>query len=206
MSDIVKLANGKTVSWDEFSKWSTTKQMSNTINPTMRAVQTPLGIFDSVASAALANKLSAHALRKRLNSDAFNDFQYIGKEVNPNKNRIYNMRGENNHMARRVMTPLGKFESLDSATDALKISRDVLNKRCKSAKFEDYYYLESKVKRKPRTNPGTSGKNSGVARKIMTPIGAFDTVREAHKALGVDVTTIYRRMGNKEKYPGYYYL
>lgn len=206
MDDIIKLANGTEVSWDEFSKWSATKQNSNTINPTMREVQTPLGIFPSVASAALANNLSVHSLRRKLNSNEFYEFRYLDNKKYSHKNRAYNTKGKANPMARRLMTPLGEFETLLSAMEALNISRDVLNNRCKSEKFKDYYYLDSKVKRVPRKNPSNAGKNNGVARKIMTPIGAFDTVREAHKALGVDMTTIYNRMKNKNKYPGYYYL
>jgi len=206
MNDIIKLANGKEVAWDEFSKWSATKQKSNTINPTMRKVQTPLGIFPSIASAALANNISAHSLRRKLNSNEFDEFRYIDNQKNSHKNRVYNTKGEANPMARRIMTPLGQFETLNSAAAALNISLDVLNKRSKSEKFKDYYYLDSRVKRVPRKNPSNAGKNSGVARRIMTPIGTFDTVREAHKALGIDVTTLYRRLGNAVKNPDYYYL
>ena len=141
-----------------------------------------------------------------LNSNEFDEFRYIDNQKNSHKNRVYNTRGEANPMARRIMTPLGQFETLNSAAAALSISLDVLNKRSKSEKFKDYYYLDSRVKRVPRKNPSNAGKNSGVARRIMTPIGTFDTVREAHKALGIDVTTLYRRLGNAVKNPDYYYL
>jgi hypothetical protein len=174
----------------------------------MRSVETPLGIFPSTASAAVAHNISPHVLRRRLKSEKFQEFKYLSESiiVNKDKNSNQNSKGSNNPMARRVMTPLGPYETLMSAAAALNISIIVLNNRCRSDKFNDYYYLESKVKRIPRKNPGTTGKNSGTARRIMTPIGAFDTVREAHKALGIDVTTIYNRMKNKEKNPGYYYL
>lgn len=209
MSDTLQLPNGQKVSWEEFSKWSDFKQRANLANPSIRSIETPLGIFPSVLSAAAAHKISEFAIRYKLKSTNFFDYRYLKNRTSKNnqKYRSYeSVSGENNALARRVMTPLGAFGTLKSAAEALEISIKVLNSRCNNSIFEEYYYLKSKKERIPRKNPGATGKNSGRARKIMTPIGTFDTITEAHKALGVDITTIYRRLGNKEKYPDYYYL
>ncbi len=206
MIEIITLANGSTVSWDEFSRWSLTKQKSNIANPRMRSLQTPLGVFTSLASAIKAHDISAYVLRKKLKSDDHPDYFYLDDKTISIKNRVWDTKDGKNPMARRVMTPLGPFNSLKEAASALEISLDALNNRCRSKYHDHYYYLESKVNRVSRKNPGASGSSSGVARRIMTPIGEFETVRAAHKALGVNVTTIYNRMKNKEKFPGYYYL
>lgn len=209
MDDMIKLTNGEEISWENFSKWTLRRQRAHLANPSIRSVETPLGIFPSVKSAAAAHQISEFAIRYKLKSEKFIQYRYLDDFFNQYNqiNRSYeSISGENNALARRVMTPLGPFGTLKSAAEALEISIKALNNRCKSLNFNDYYYLESKIEHAPRKNPGAAGKNSGKARKIMTPIGAFDTVTEAHKALGVDITTIYRRMGNKAKYPDYYYL
>ena len=92
------------------------------------------------------------------------------------------------------------------AAIALKISTDGLKKRCKSKNMPEYYLMESKLSGIARKNPGAAGINSGVARRVMTPIGEFCTVISAQKALGICRKTMYRRLKDHDKYPEYFYI
>lgn len=152
MTDTVTLANGKTVSLDEFLTWSSFKQYSN-LSPSN---------LGRKFSPEMGNKIRE---RKRRDKEA---------------GVIYNTaRGSDHVHARAVKTPIGVFETLGKAANALGVMGYTLRNWLNNGK-EGYEHLTPPKPRKPqRVKGGASNKRNGSARKIVTPAGEFSSIKAA---------------------------
>lgn len=103
-----------------------------------KPVITPKGRFKSIYAAAEAHKLSRSRLAKKLRSTSFTckNYYFEGEEKKT-KART----GHGLHLAKRVKTPLGVFESCREAAIAHKVCHSVIARRAKNPKREDYQYL-----------------------------------------------------------------
>jgi len=163
MTDIVKLANGKTVSLDEFSTWSSHKQYCNL---------TPSNLGRKFGP-EVGNKI--REARRR------------DKEAGV----IYNvLRGSEHALARAVKTPLGIFDTFGNAVKAHGVRGNTLRKWINGGK-EGYEYLTPPVRKRPqRVKGGASNTENVSARKIATPAGEFPSKKSAADYYSVSVSTI----------------
>ena len=118
---------------------------------------------------------------------------------------------------RSVQTPYGEFESIKDAAEFCGTSRTMMFHKLnsKNEKYDDYYYLEPKEgdeERKERLfmeyehsrRPNTP-KGGPMRRKpTVTPIGTFDSLKEAAEAHGVTIKTLGSRVRGDN--PEYYYI
>lgn len=242
MDDIVKLANGKEVSWDEFSKWSGHKQYMNTINPNLgkqysdvvrrnmseskkekiangeltfkkgddhpksHPVSTPKGLFGSRLSAAQAYGVSLKRFSGWIKNPRFKDFKFIDDSFRDSLIKQKKREGSEVRSARAVITPLGRFDTVKSACAALEITLGTFYERLRDERYKSsYYYADGKgIGTHSAKHVGLKGGSNGSARSVMTPIGEFSTIKEAYTALKIDMTTLYKRLKD-EKYDDYYY-
>jgi hypothetical protein len=242
MNDFVELANGKTVAWDEFAKWSKRKQTMNIINPTLgfihteksrlkmseskrekiangelvfakgddhvlsNPILTPKGIFKSKRSAAEAYGVSAQRISAWINNPNKPEFKYVDDSFKKYLTVQVKLKGKDNPNSRAVQTPLGEFPSVTSACKALGITIGIFYNRLKHNRNKsEYFYIDGKgVGDYLGSRKGLKGGSNGSARRVMTPFGEFNSVREAYIALKIDMTTLYKRL-NSDDHPEYYY-
>ena len=107
--------------------------------------------------------------------------------------------GEYHEKSRKVHTPLGWFNSVREAGKAHNISHPIISKKCRSDKFyySEYYY-ENKIE---KTEINNKGRHLG--KKVVTPDGTFNSVREAGAFYKVYHSTISKWCKTN---PNFYYL
>lgn len=108
--------------------------------------------------------------------------------------------GKNHEKSVKVHTPLGWFNSVREAAKAHNISHPIISKKCKSKKFfhSEYYYetnFEDKFENTDRAKH--------LGKKVVTPDGVFNSVREAGAFYKVYHSTISKWCKSK---PDFYYL
>ena len=242
MDNMVKLANGKEVSWDEFSKWSERKQYMNIVNPNLgkkhsddvrrkmseikkekiangeltfkkgddhpmsHPVSTPKGLFGSRQSAAQAYGVSLKRFSGWIKNPRFKGFKFVDDSFKDSLPEQKKREGSEVHNARAVVTPLGRFDTVKSACEALEITLGTFYERLRDERYKSlYYYADGNGIGTASANYiGLKGGSNGSARSVMTPIGEFSTIKEAYTALKIDMTTLYKRLKD-EKYENYYY-
>ena len=233
MTDTVKLANGKTVSLDEFLTWSSIKQYAN-LNPSnlgrkfspemgnkiresmrkykeagfiyntvrgsehylARAVKTPIGVFDTLISAARALGVLGCTLRNWINQGkAGYEFLTPPKPRKPQrvKGGASNTR---NGSARKIVTPAGEFPSIKAAAEFYSVSRSIMNNWIIKARCDDFKF-DSGPKYKVNTY-------NFRRQKIRTPNGIFASVKEA--AVSHNVTSEGIRYRVKKGWDQYEYI
>ena len=110
--------------------------------------------------------------------------------------------GSNSLLARAVVTPLGEFQTIAAAAKAHNVSKVIISKKAgsKSVLHKGYYWKDHIV-----TGDVADGRNAHHLRKgVCTPFGNFESTREAGRVLGINHSTITKRIKRGDF--GYSYL
>ena len=110
--------------------------------------------------------------------------------------------GSNSLLARAVVTPLGEFPTVTAASKAHGVTKAIISKKAgsKSMLHRSYYWKDSIVR-----GDVADGRNAHHLRKgVTTPFGNFESTREAGRVLGINHSTITKRIKRGDK--GYSYL
>jgi hypothetical protein len=110
--------------------------------------------------------------------------------------------GDNSMLARAVVTPLGEFPTVAAAALAHKVSKAIISKKAgsKSILHQGYYWKDNIV-----IGDEVDGRNAHHLRKaVKTPFGTFESTREAGRVLGINHSTITKRIKRGDQ--GYSYL
>ena len=99
-----------------------------------------------------------------------------------------------------VKTPLGEFATMSEAAEALNISYPTLKNLCLNTAYPQYEIIN------PTANDIAKQfykEYKGGSKKTITPIGTFDTMATAAKALGISVDALGKLIKNDNK--NYYF-
>jgi hypothetical protein len=110
--------------------------------------------------------------------------------------------GDNSLLARAVITPLGEFPTVAAAAKAHKVVKAVISRKAgsKSILHKGYYWKDEVIQGKE-----ADGRNAHHLRKaVSTPFGIFESTREAGRMLGINHSTITKRIKRGDQ--GYSYL
>lgn len=110
--------------------------------------------------------------------------------------------GDNSLLARAVVTPLGEFPTVAKAAEAHKVSKAIISRKAGSSSIlhKAYYWKDSIVR-----GDIADGRNAHHLRKsVCTPFGNFESTREAGRVLGINHSTITKRIKRGDK--GYSYI
>lgn len=110
--------------------------------------------------------------------------------------------GKNSMLARAVVTPLGKFPTVSAAAEAHGVVKAIISKKAGSTSIlhRGYYWVDNVVK-----GDIADGRNAHHLRKgVCTPFGNFESTREAGRVIGVNHSTITKRIRRGDS--GYSYL
>ena len=241
----VKLNDGTTVPLEIFITWHHVKQWAKTrpleeqrkivaerIERTKRAVNTPLGRFNSVAEAAKKHKLNTAQLRDLIRNTAFPDYNYVNPKPRDSQKEFFNPTPHQFQNPDKVVTPLGKFASKRDAEKAHGISKTRLNTLLRKDS-ENYYFID--VGPKPNPSPPTrkpkiikpkikkerkaytiklspeaykeaiAKRAKAQLREVITPFGNFESLEKAANFLGVRANFV-RRLIHNTAYPEYTYV
>jgi hypothetical protein len=241
MKPMVKLNDGTSVPLEVFNTWHHVKQWAKTrpleeqkrivaerVERTKRAVNTPLGKFNSVAEAAKEHGLNTVQLRTLIRNTAFPEYNYVVPKPRDSKHEFYELSKPITLLDDKVVTPLGKFPNKRAAERAHGISKTRLNTLLKKDS-EHYYFIEigpkpnpvappkpPKVKKpkkpqakKPRLSPeaykeAIAKRAKKQLREVITPYGRFESCEKAAEFLGVGRIFVFRLIHNTA-YPEYTY-
>jgi hypothetical protein len=110
--------------------------------------------------------------------------------------------GDNSLRARAVVTPLGEFPTIAAAAQAHGVSKAIISKKAGSLSMlhQGYYWKDNIVR-----GDTADGRNAHHLRKgVITPFGNFESTREAGRVLGINHSTITKRIKRGDK--GYSYI
>lgn len=110
--------------------------------------------------------------------------------------------GDNSLLARAVVTPLGEFPTVAAAALAHGVSKAIISKKAgsRSVLHKGYYWKDNII-----AGDIADGRNAHHLRKgVCTPFGNFESTREAGRVLGINHSTITKRIKRGDK--GYSYL
>jgi hypothetical protein len=110
--------------------------------------------------------------------------------------------GNNSLLARAVVTPLGEFPTVAAAAKAHGVVKAIISKKAgsRSILHKGYYWKDNIVK-----GDIADGRNAHHLRKgIITPFGNFESVREAGRVIGINHSTISKRIRRGDS--GYSYI
>lgn len=164
----VNLANGTQVDWDEFSKWSSRKQIMS-ISPPNKG------------------KKFGEEFKKKLS---------LSKKQGFNEGR-YNIKsgGEHAH-ARKVMTPDGEFSTIKEAGEFYSVRGSTIRDWIKRGK-SGFEFITAQSQRKPQSKKGgLSGEKNKSSRAVITPGGTFPTLKAAAQHLGITVGALAFKVKN----------
>ena len=108
----------------------------------------------------------------------------------------------NSMLARAVVTPLGEFPTVAAAAAAHGVSKVIISKKAgsKSILPQGYFWKDHVV-----VGDVADGRNAHHLRKgVITPFGNFESTREAGRVLGINHSTITKRIRRGDK--GYSYI
>lgn len=110
--------------------------------------------------------------------------------------------GENSMLARAVVTPLGEFPTVAAAAAAHNVVKAIISRKAgsRSMLHQGYYWKDNIVR-----GDVADGRNAHHLRKgVATPFGNFESTREAGRVLGINHSTITKRIKRGDK--GYSYI
>jgi hypothetical protein len=110
--------------------------------------------------------------------------------------------GDNSMLARAVVTPLGEFPTVASAAKAHGVMKAIISRKAGSLSVlhKGYYWKDNIVK-----GDIADGRNAHHLRKgVITPFGNFESTREAGRVIGINHTTITKRIKRGDQ--GYSYI
>jgi len=156
-TNMIMLANGREVTFEEFSSWGGHKQK--------------MSLFPS-------NK-------GRIFGEDFKNKVREGRKRSIELGRTKIILGGDHFAARKVRTPKGDFDSLKNAANAYSIDGGTMRTWIKKNK-EGFLFLDAPLSRKPaRIKGGLSGSKNKSSRAILTPEGRFETIKEAAAFFGL---------------------
>ena len=110
--------------------------------------------------------------------------------------------GNNSMLARAVITPLGEFPTVAAAAAAHGVVKAIISRKAgsRSILHKGYYWKDSIV-----CGDVADGRNAHHLRKgVCTPFGNFESTREAGRAIGINHSTITKRIKRGDE--GYSYI
>jgi hypothetical protein len=110
--------------------------------------------------------------------------------------------GDNSMLARAVVTPLGEFPTIAAAAEAHGVVKAIISRKAgsKSMLHQGYYWKDNIV-----IGDVADGRNAHHLRKgVITPFGNFESTREAGRVIGINHSTITKRI--KRGDAGYSYM
>lgn len=110
--------------------------------------------------------------------------------------------GDNSMLARAVVTPLGEFPTVAAAAMAHGVTKAIISKKAGSLSMlhQGYFWKDNIV-----VGDIADGRNAHHLRKgVSTPFGNFESTREAGRVLGINHSTITKRIRRGDK--GYSYI
>jgi hypothetical protein len=110
--------------------------------------------------------------------------------------------GDNSMLARAVVTPLGEFPTIAAAAEAHGVVKAIISRKAgsKSMLHQGYYWKDNIV-----IGDIADGRNAHHLRKgVITPFGNFESTREAGRVIGINHSTITKRI--KRGDAGYSYI
>ncbi len=99
-----------------------------------------------------------------------------------------------------VITPKGVFDSMSEAVKALGISNPTLKSLCLNTAYPNYQLINPSARDLAKQ---FYKKHKAGNKKTVTPIGSFDSMKSAAKALGISVDSLRALIKNDNK--NYYY-
>ena len=172
-----------------------------------RKVITPSGIFKTVTEASKSLNITGASL-KRLIYDTTNDgFKFV-VELERDKNKSFDgkIRKKERYLklARAVITPKGRFESLSVASESYGIGVDVLRRYVFNTAYPDFTYEKAEPRDKEKyfykVIPKAFQKQTVFVR---TPIDDFDSIQLAANAYGIEWHQMNKMVGSKS-HPDFY--
>lgn len=109
--------------------------------------------------------------------------------------------GDNSLLARAVVTPLGEFPTIAAAAKAHGVAKAIISRKAGSSSVlhKGYYWKDNIV-----SGDVADGRNAHHLRKgVITPFGSFESTREAGRVIGINHSTITKRIKRGDK--GYSY-
>ena len=110
--------------------------------------------------------------------------------------------GDNSLLARAVVTPLGSFSTVTAAAKAHGVGKAIISKKAGSSSLlhQGYYWKDNIV-----IGDVADGRNAHHLRKgVCTPFGNFESTREAGRVIGINHSTISKRIKRGDS--GYSYI
>ena len=158
----VKLANGKLISWEDFSTWSAIKQHMSILPPNKGRK------FDD----EFRRKLSQ--TKKRRYADG----------------TIKAVSGGDHANARKISTPDGEFGSIKEVGVFYSVRGSTIRDWLKKGK-EGFSYIGPPTVRKPQSvKGGVTGRENKSSREVITPLGKFPTIKQAAAELGISTGSL----------------
>jgi len=245
--ETVNLNDGTTVPLKVFVTWHHVKQWAKTrpleeqlkiiakrIESSKRAVNTPIGRFNSVAEAAKKYNLNTVQFRDLIRNTAFPEYNYVVPKHRDVEKEFHNPTPHKYVKVDKVVTPLGKFASKRDAEKAHGISKTRLNTLLRKDS-ENYYFIEVGPKPNPKAPPkepkikkplinnnikrkaytvklspeaykaAIDKRSKKQLREVITPFGNFESIEKAADYLGVRANFV-RRLIHNNAYPEYTYV
>ena len=110
--------------------------------------------------------------------------------------------GDNSMLARAVITPLGEFPTVAAAAAAHGVVKAIISRKAGSSSMlhRGYFWKDLVI-----VGDIADGRNAHHLRKgVQTPFGNFESTREAGRVLGINHSTITKRIKRGDQ--GYSYL
>lgn len=109
--------------------------------------------------------------------------------------------GDNSMLARAVTTPLGYFPTVTAAAAAHGVNKAIISKKAgsKSILHQGYYWTDNPVIGNDKSLHGAH-----LRKGVRTPFGDFESTREAGRMMGINHSTITKRIKRGDQ--GYSYI
>lgn len=171
--DYVTLANGKKVDWDEFSRWSNSKQLQS-IRPSNAGKIGVKGVGSKISETRRSNAANGH------------------------QHRI--LRDGNHGSSKSVLTPLGEFTSLKKAAEHYSVGGQTLRSWIKKGVVGFAYLnsLEHNTEKNIRRK-GAFGKYNASSQTVVTPDFIFESKRQAQICLGISRNALDKLIQNSHE-------
>ncbi len=166
-----------------------------------RITFTPIGEFTSQRSAMKALNIKAHVFAKLLITNPTEYYVRMsdGSPAPSMSRQLTNPRPKKPKVKiekkirvyREVVTPKGKFPSINEAAKAHNISKERMLRKIYNLDIKDFKFTTAIEKDKKHYY---TDDDNNVARKVITPKGVFKTIKEAAKFLNISEDTLRKRI------------
>ncbi len=164
--DYVTLANGKKVSWEDFSTWSSHRQTMSIAPP---------------------NK------GRKFGEEFGEKISFIRREGFKN-GKYSHVRGSDHANSRRVKTPEGEFATLKDAGIYYSVRGSTIRDWIKKGKSGFSFLSPPVVRNAPKKKGGVSGALNNSSRPVITPYGIFCSIKDAAEKIGISTGAVAYRI------------